>query len=344
MDKLQKKKNIIVLITIIAVLSLTCLFFTFINVWFTNFLHKNFKIVEKGDNLLVHFIDVGQGDAIAINLPDGKTMLIDSGNEDGNVNYTKYIKDNVLNNKTNNKIDYLILTHADFDHVGGTMKLLKCFDVKMIFMPRVESNSNSYQELLMYIQQNCKYKMVIDDYVLTNGKYKFTFLKQVNDNDTNNSSQVIKLEYMNKSFLFAGDISKTVEDDYINEYGNFLDCDVLKVSHHGSNSSTSEEFIKYISPKYSIISVGKDNSYGHPADDVIARLKNENSKIIRTDKSGDILFIVGENYNLKYSTGNYYVIGISLDYRLFILLVDFVLIIEIVIIIVKKEKVNKHIT
>ena len=114
-------------------------FYSFINPKIINGLANSFNLVTSEKNLLVHFIDVGQADAIAINLPDGKTMLIDDGSKEYNVSYVNYLKENVTSSKTNNKIDYLVLTHADSDHVGGTMKLLKNFKIKTIYMPKIVS-------------------------------------------------------------------------------------------------------------------------------------------------------------------------------------------------------------
>ena len=121
----QKKKSIIIMMIIMTALSLLCIFYNQINPFVLSLLADKFNLVSNKDNLMVHFINVDQSDAIAVNLPDGKIMLIDAGSEEYNVTYTKYLTENVINTKNNKEIDYLVLTHADLDHVGGTLKLLK---------------------------------------------------------------------------------------------------------------------------------------------------------------------------------------------------------------------------
>jgi beta-lactamase superfamily II metal-dependent hydrolase len=138
------------------------------------------------------------------------------------------------------------------------------------------------------------------------------------------------------------DASSNVEDLLINEYGSKLDCDVLKVAHHGSKFSTSLEFLQTTTPDYSIISVG-ENFYGHPTQEVLSNLTQVNSKILRTDINGSIIFTVGEDYNLTYNYNKYIISGFIADYRLFVLIIDVFMFFQVVIIILKKQK-NKHST
>lgn len=325
------------------VLTLTCVFRSFVYPFIINGLANRFNFVTSENNMLVHFINVGQADAIAINLPDGKTMLIDDGSKDYNVNYVKYLKENVTSSKLNNKIDYLVLTHADSDHVGGTMKLLKNFEIKTIFMPKIMSNSQTFSEIYNYVTKNCDYKTLGDEFKIETKQYKFTFFELLNDSNTNDSSQVIKLEYRNKSFLFTGDISTNVEDDYLNIYGEKLDCDVLKIAHHGSKTATSEAFLHCVTPNYAIISVGKNNDYNHPNDSVIKLLNDYNVNILRTDEHGDILFVIGKDYNLKILNNKYYITNLTLDYTIYVLVFDIILFgVAIVVIIKKEKKKSKH--
>lgn len=339
----QKIKKIIIIVSIMAVLSLLCVFYAFINPFVIRTFSNKFNIVSNKNNMLVHFINVDQADATAINLPDGKIMLIDAGSEEFNVTYTKYLTENVLNTSKDKVIDYLILTHADLDHIGGSLRLLKNFKINKIFMPKIESNSKHYQEILKIVENNYNYEILNEAYSINENGYIISFLDQLSSNNTNDSSQVVKLEYRESSFLFVGDISYSVEDDYILEYDKYLDVDVLKVAHHGSNESSTDEFLKVVSPKYSVISCGKYNQYGHPREEVLQRLNNINSKVLRTDKDGNILFVVGKNYNLKYLTGEYYITSLNLNYTYFILVVEVILFVSVIIVIIKKEKVNKHI-
>ena len=337
----QKIKKIIISFSIMLLISITLVFHNFLNLLIKGWLVK-INVVSSKNNLMVHFVNVGQGDAIAINLPDNKIMLIDTGSEDNNVTLTDYLKENVLHARHNNKIDYLVLTHADMDHIGGTLRLLKNFNVKTVFVPKVNSNTDSYEEVLTYIEANCEYRMAYDDYEIKGKDYTITFLKQMSYDDTNDSSQVIKLSCFNKKFLFAGDVSADVENDFIEHYNEFLDCDVLKVAHHGSKTSSSAEFLMATSPSYSVISVGADNNYGHPTEEVLNRINALGSKVLRTDKDGNILFVVGKDYNLTNLNGKYYVFNLSLDYAYLVVVVDVILLLYIVVIIIKKEKVNKH--
>lgn len=328
-----------------TVLSLLCVFHAYLNPFITSGIMSRFKMVSSTSNLLVHFINVDQADAIAINLPDDKIMLIDSGSKEFNVTYANYLKENVLHTKKNNKIDYLVLSHADSDHVGGTMKLLKTFDVRMVFLPTISSDSQTYQELYNYIVTNCSYQFLGDEFVMSSNQYEFLFFEQMNMLNTNDSSQLIKLKYKNKSFLFTGDLSSNVEDDYILEYGNKLSCDVLKVAHHGGKSSTSEDFLNSVNPNYAVISVGAENSYGHPTAEVLSRLNAKGIETLRTDLNGNILFVVGDDYDLKVVTGIYYITNMPLDYRTYILVFDVVLFVVAIVVIVKKEKKkNKHLS
>ncbi|MBR4999053.1 MAG: MBL fold metallo-hydrolase [Clostridia bacterium] len=307
-----------------------------------NGLLNRFNLVSNSGNLLVHFIDVGQGDAIAINLPDGKVMLIDNGDKDANVTYTNYLKENVLNSKMRNEIDYLVLTHADSDHIGGTMKLLQKFKINTVFMPKITPETQTFEEIFNFVDENCKYKTLGEEFEIVNKDYKFTFFEILNGDNTNDSSQLIKLEYMNKSFLFTGDISSEVEDDYISTYGQLLDIDVLKISHHGSSTATSAEFLEIASPNYAVISVGEDNSYDHPNIEVVDLLKSNKIEIKRTDKQGDILFVLGKTYGVKVLSGDFYITNLTLNYTIYIIIIDGLLIINIVFILIKNDKKKKN--
>ncbi len=337
----QKIKKLIVIFCVMLVLILTCVFHSRLHPFFINLFAEKFKIISNKDNLLVHFISVGQADATAINLPDGKVMLIDTGTQDVNTTYVNYIKENVLHTKRKDYIDYLVLSHADMDHVGGTMKLLKNFEIGTVYLPKIASNSIGYAEILSFVENNFDFITLGEEFIIKTELYKITFFEILNNSNTNDSSQVLKLESDNKSFLFTGDITARVEQLYIKKYGDELDCDILKVSHHGSNSSTSTEFLEFVTPEYAVISVGFGNDYGHPTYDVLERLKSVGTEILRTDKHDDILFVVGDDYNLKLMNKTYYITRLSLDYVGLVMVVDGLLIVLGVLVLIKKEK-NKH--
>ena len=213
MDLIQKKKKITILLILMLIASLSCVFSEFINEKLKNILINQFSIIERNDSLLVHFISVGQGDAIAINLPDDKVMIIDTGPEDSAVTLTNYIEHNVLNNSHNKKIDYLILTHADSDHIGGALRLLKQFDIKNIYIPYMESYTDSFLRLINYIK-NGNYNILSDfnDFIDDSSVFNLEIFGPFDNSDTNDSCPIIKLEYLEVSFLFTGDISTNIEE------------------------------------------------------------------------------------------------------------------------------------
>ena len=340
MKELQKIKKMIIILIIMSLFTLTCAFYNFINPFFIKIFSDKFNIYSCKENLMVHFISIGQGDAIAVNLPDGKVMLIDTGLMASNVKYTDYINDKVLNGKRNKKIDYLILSHADADHIGGTMLLLKKFNVGKVYMPAVYNNTITYNEIVDYVENNIKYEYITVGMQFNTSGYSVDVFGPLDFSSTNNSCPVIKISYLGKSFLFTGDIEEEVEDDFIASYGEGLDSDVLKVAHHGSSSSSSLEFLQYVSPRYAVISVAK-NSYGHPASKVVDNLNEVDAQILRTDLDGNVMFVVGKNYNLKYKTGTYYITNLSLDYRYLILVIDGCLFIQILVVLIKKDKKSK---
>ena len=323
------------------IFAISCVFYRSIDKFFISFLHREFNVVFKQDNLMVHFINVGQGDAIAINLPNDEILLIDAGPANYNVAYTTYLKEKVLNTKLNNKIDYLILTHADSDHCAGARKLLEEFEVEQVYMPIVDSDTKTYKDLKSYIESNCKCDIISREVNLSFEDCAIDVMGLYQFNDTNESSAIIKITYLNSSFLFMADVSSETEELLVEEYGSRLDCDVLKVAHHGSSYSTSLDFLEIATPKYSVISVGT-NSYGHPTQTVINNLSSVNSEILRTDKNNNILFTVGDNYKLSCNYNRYVVSAFYVDYRIFVLVVDLVLFVNVVIITFKKQK-NKHI-
>ena len=200
----QKIKKLIVVFSILLVVSLTCIFHSIWHPFFIKTFANSFNLISNQNNLLVHFINIGQGDATAINFPDGKIMLIDTGCEEHNITYINYLKENVINTQRSNYIDYLILTHADMDHCGGTMKLLSNFKIGTIFLPKISSNSQGYQEILSYVQNNCNYEILGEEFVIEHSLYEITFFEILNETNTNDSSQIIKVESLNQSFFVCG--------------------------------------------------------------------------------------------------------------------------------------------
>lgn len=242
-------------------------------------------------NQTITYLDVGQGDSSVIILPHGKTVLIDTGglfNSNYSLAKNKIIP--YLNSKGINRIGVLILTHGDYDHMGEAINLVNNFKVDNVIF-----NCGEYQDLEKELikvldKKSIKYNSCINSIDVNNNKIYFLSTREY-DNENDNSN-VIYFNYNNYKFLFMGDAGVEVEEDLIEKY-NLQDIDVLKVGHHGSKTSSSKEFINEINPKYSIISVGKNNRYGHPNDSVLDNL--DKSKIYRTDIDGSIMFKIKNN-------------------------------------------------
>ena len=252
-------------------------------------------------NTYIYFIDVGQGDLELIVTENNESIMIDTGgklsykteswkqrNKEFNLMSSSVIQ--FIKSIGLKKIDYLIITHGDYDHMGESINLVNNFKVEKVIFNCGEYN-NLEKELIEVLEQNnINYYSCIKE--LNIDKYKLKFLNTgIYDNENDNSS-VIYLNYNNYKFLFMGDAGINREKDILENY-NIKDIDVLKVGHHGSKTSSSVDFINRINPKYSIISVGKNNRYGHPNDSVLETLKD--SKIYRTDQDGSIIFKIKNN-------------------------------------------------
>lgn len=235
---------------------------------------------ENNQNLQVYYFDVGQADSILV-MNENQTMLIDAGNnEDGELL--------VQNLKTLNvtKIDYLIGTHPHEDHIGGLDNIIANFEIGTIYMPKVQTNTKTFEDVLDAVaQKNLKITTPSVNDTFSIGKANCKILA-AGDNTTNLnlSSIVIQMNFNELSYLFTGDAENEIEEKL--EVGKI---NVLKVAHHGSNTSSSNKFIQKIAPELAIISVGKDNSYKHPSTSVIESLEAVGSKIYRTDEDGNIM-------------------------------------------------------
>lgn len=253
-----------------------------------------FNSVEKIDGFEIHYIDVGQADATAIFLPDGKTMLIDGGNSnDGNIIKKHLSKYGIR------RIDYIVATHPHEDHIGGLSYVINNFDIGEIYMPKVSYDSAIYTQLLETISSygytiNTAKKGVC---IAENDEYKAEILSPMRDeyDEMNHYSVIMKLTYKNTSYLFTGDAEIINEKELVGD----ISADVLKVGHHGSDTSSAEEFLDRVNPKIAVIHVGKNNSYNHPHDVVIKRLTERNIKILRTDTEGTIK-IKSDGTNITY--------------------------------------------
>ncbi|GGH17474.1 MBL fold metallo-hydrolase [Paenibacillus segetis] len=243
--------------------------------------------LQPAGTLQVYYLDVAQGDSTLIRTPKGQYILIDGGNNNQGKNVVKYLKG--LGVK---KLDVMIATHPDADHIGGLDDALKAFDVQVIYAPKVSHTTDTFKDFLTAVKTEGRtIKTAKAGVSLTIDGVDASFLAPVNDyaDDLNAWSAVLKITYKDTSFLFTGDAESKSENDMLAD-GVDLKADVLKVGHHGSKTSTSKAFIDAVKPNYAIISVGK-NSYGHPDSGILGRLNNVNAVTYRTDKQGTITAI-----------------------------------------------------
>lgn len=246
--------------------------------------------------LLVHFIDVGQGDSILLQY-EGENVLIDTGTENQYPNLAGYLEQIGVD-----AIDQLVVTHPDADHMGGADCVIEDYSVDQIYMTTYKSSSNEYKEMLQAVKDNGveRINVVEGDEIPVGGLNASVLAADSKASDSNASSIVMKLEHGENSFLFTGDAPAKVEDQVMEKYD--VDVDVLKVAHHGSDYSSPIAYIKETSPEYAVISVGKDNKYGHPVKTVLSRLEKYSSYIYRTDECGTIIITsTGEKLSCKTS-------------------------------------------
>lgn len=256
--------------------------------------------VPNASGFKVYFIDVGQADA-ALVVCDGKTMLIDGGNSaDSNLIYS------FLQKKGVSHLDYIIATHAHEDHVGGLSGALNYATVGTVYCPVKSYSSNAFNNFAKNVEKQGKSITVPSRGAqFSLGGASCTVLAVNTSSDPNNTSIVLRIVYGSTSFLFTGDAEREVEQAMINR-GVPLKSTVLKVGHHGSYTSTSYQFLWNVMPDYAVISCGKGNSYGHPHDEVLSRLRDADVYLFRTDLQGDITctsngssvsFSVSRNWN-----------------------------------------------
>ena len=237
----------------------------------------------------VYFFDVGQGDSSMIITPYRKeVILVDTGGV-----RNRNVSDDVIcfmHSKGINSVDYMILSHGDFDHMGEAINLVNNFKVEKIIFNCDEFNELENELIKVLDKKKVPYYSCIKELNIDDNK--LYFLNNKDYGNENDNSSVIYTELNNHKFLFMGDASIEVEEDLMEKY-NLKDIDILKVGHHGSKTSSSKEFIDKINPKYSIISVGKDNRYGHPNNVVLDILSK--SKIYRTDIDGSVFFKINDD-------------------------------------------------
>lgn len=246
------------------------------------FTGQNSVNYENADFVAV--LDVNQGDSILI-CSNGDAALIDTGEEMYSRDMLRKVRGYGVNS-----LDALIISHSHDDHSGGAEYLLSNMSVENIITPEFKSDEKVTELNRAMAASGAEIYTAIEGMVINIGDFEITVLYADNsDDDINNRSIILMAEIEDKKFLFTGDAEKQIENKLIDNNINF-DCDVLKVSHHGSSTSSTKEFIDIATPEFSAISVGADNSYGHPNNNVVTRLEEIGSEVLRTDYQGDIVF------------------------------------------------------
>lgn len=283
-QKRNNKTKTILGIILVIIIILCAIYVEWLNNDNSNNIYENIKIDTS--KLNIFYFNVGQADSTLIMYKD-KTIMIDAGNDSDGEEILKFIKAKGIN-----QIDYLIGTHIHEDHIGGVADIVNNINVGKIFMPYNEKeDSNFYIKVKNSIQENnlsIKSVNAKDTFIIGEEiSFEILYIDNTEPSEPNNASIVVQLKYGTQEYLFMGDAEETVENKLLKE-GILEDIDVLKVGHHGSNTSSTEDFINKVLPEISIISV-QDGVYNNvPSKEVINRLEKNNNQVYRTDIDGTI--------------------------------------------------------
>lgn len=256
------------------------------------------SVSEVGDgDIQVHMIDVGQADCLLVRIPEGNTVkniLIDAGTSE---NHTSDVVTDYLTSCGIKEIEYFIVTHPHLDHIGAATAVVKNFTVKNVIIPDCEYSTSTWTKFLTALDSgniNTVFSEVGKTYSV--GEASFRILapsaNMLAGDEANNYSIVIRLVYKDTSFMFTGDAHTESEAEILKTFSaSELKCNVLKVGHHGSSSSTSQEFLDAVDPDIALISLGAGNSYGHPHKETLAKLNSSEITVLRTDELGTVVLV-----------------------------------------------------
>ena len=242
----------------------------------------------SGEELTVHYLDVGQADCIFLEC-GGEYMLIDGGNREDGQMVVSYLQQQGIE-----ALDVVVCTHAHEDHVGGLPSVLAVYPTERVLSPTRTYSSKVFDKFLYYAdQQRLTVEIPQPGDAFTLGSAQVTVLGPVKSYaETNDTSIVLRLEFGETSFLFTGDMEVAAENDMLDYWGSrWQPSDVLKVGHHGSETSTGYRFLYEVSPKYAIVSVGEGNTYGHPDKEPMSRLHDADVTTFRTDRLGTVIAV-----------------------------------------------------
>ena len=370
-EKNEKSYKGLMIRIMVAIIFLGLLFSTYfikddIETYLNSIFYPEVSNDISNSKLVMHFINVGNADAIAIELPNGEHMLIDSGdnNNTSREALISYLDNNFFESGEEKTFDYFVLTHSDADHVGGAALVLQTYKIEKCFRPNqyteaeaVEYNitdsknivtTQVFQRFVNALEEeNCEVEFFTVNSDINFSDFDINFIAPLETiySDVNNYSPVMILTYAGVKTMFTGDAEKEVEEALLNLYDGYtgeyassvLDIDILKVGHHGSDTSSTENFIKALSPSYAVICTDGE-AYGHPSQTVLNRLENNGVKnIYRTDLNGNIIIGVSEDGVISANLGTY-TKGFKIEWYQLVLLIGTIGLVIIFSVGVKRKK------
>lgn len=296
----MKKKHKKLISAIIAILIVLLYNYYTKDIEPSNANKENIPVInEVTSDLQIYYFDVGQADSILI-LNNDTAMLIDAGNNADGPLLVDYIK----NKLKINKIDIVVGTHPHEDHIGGIDDIINNFDIGDVYLPEVITTTKTFEDMITAIENKdlaISIPEIGDKFKLGEADFEVIYTG-TDDKDLNATSIIINMLYGEKTYLFTGDTTEEVEDTILNKN---IDIDVLKVAHHGSRYSSSYEFLNVATPDYAIVSVGEENSYEHPHQEAINRIKKHTNNIYMTKDVGTILLTSdGKEIEIEYLNTN----------------------------------------
>ena len=296
-NRRKKNRTLSFLITLILIIALIFSYFPEAKNYILDlFDEPGFSKLSEGE-LSVHFLNVDQGDSILIIAPSGESMLIDTSISKMDDVIIEYLRSVGVR-----KLDHLVLTHPDSDHIGSASKILNEIDTKAVYMPDITHTTKTFETLIETIDK-LDIPLIIpnlNDKISLGGAILTVLAPVETSSDLNEMSLVLRLDYGEVSFLFTGDAGTKSEALMLKEHSaSSLKAQVIKLGHHGSSSSSSKAFLLTVDPSFAIISCGKDNSYGHPHNEIVDLLKELQIQSYITYESGNVIFSTdGKKLNL----------------------------------------------